>query len=86
MRDFLDAILDFIGSESLNDEEFATIELETQEYTLACYEALKSVLDSRESVSDQTERLKDYFQAAGVTVEAAAYTPQSNILIGGALS
>jgi hypothetical protein len=90
LRDFLDAILSFIGSESLDDEEFDGIDLpEPPEYTEASYLALKQVLNDRESVSVQAERLKLYFLARGVDLgdseSIPANPPQSNILIGGEL-
>lgn len=90
MRDFLDAILEFIESESLTDEEFDGIELpEPPAYTTATYLALKDVINNREGVSGQAKRLKLYFIAKGVDLEDAgakpSIPPQSNILIGGAL-
>jgi hypothetical protein len=90
LRDFLDAILAFIGSESLSDEEFEGIDLPSPPaYTTATYLALKDVINNREGVSGQAKRLKLYFIAKGVDLEAAAGTPsippKSNILVGGAL-
>lgn len=84
MRDFLDAILAFIQSESLTDDEFETIELEDQTYTLATYEALKTVLQSRENISGQGKRLKLYFISRGVDLDSAgAVKPaKSEIYIG----
>lgn len=84
MRAFLDAILEFIGSESLTDEEFDTTDLpEPPAYSTLTYLALKEVLESRESVSTQGERLKFYFKAKGVDVgDEPATTPKSNIYIG----
>lgn len=88
MRDFLDAILDFIGSESLTDEEFESLseDLE-QDYTKEVYLALKGVLEARESVSGQPKKLKLYFVAKGVDISdaGAAVTPKSNIFIGSKL-
>ncbi len=87
MRDFLDAILEFIGSESLTDEEFDAIELEDEEYTTEVYEALKLVLEGRENVSGQAKRLKLYFVAKGVSLDGTTANPlpSSNIFIGGSL-
>jgi hypothetical protein len=88
MRDFLDAILEFIGSESLTDSEFESITLTGDPaYTKETYEALRTVLEARENVSGQTQRLKLYFQAKGVDMSAtsALPTPNSNIFIGSAL-
>lgn len=88
MRDFLDAILDFIGSESLTDAEFATIDPALlPDYTKEVYEALKLVLEGRDSVSGQGKKLKLYFIAKGVDLTGASPThrPASNILFGGVL-
>jgi hypothetical protein len=84
MRDFLDGILGFIGSVSLSDEEFDSIDLESQTYSSETYEALLAVVNARESVSTASARLKSYFEARGVTISDAVEA-QSNILIGGAL-
>lgn len=88
MRDFLDAILAFIESESLTDDEFETITLEEQTYTKETYEALKAVLQSREEVSGQGKKLKLYFIARGVDLsEAGAVKPAaSQIFIGDDIS
>lgn len=86
MRDFLDAILAFIESESLTDEEFGTITLDEPEYTKEVYEALKAVLLSRESVSGQGKRLKLYFIAKGVDLNDSDTRPAaSQIFIGSEL-
>lgn len=87
MREFLDSILTFIQSESLTDEEFETIELEDESYTVETYLALRTILEAREGVSDQVERLRTYFMARGVDVNATPEvpTPVSNIFIGSPL-
>ncbi len=87
MRDFLNAILNFIGSESLTDDEFDSVESETAVYSKANYLELKSIVDARESVSGQGKRLKLYFIARGVDVSETGSVPpaKSNILIGIAL-
>lgn len=82
MRDFLDAILAFVGSESLTDEEFDGIDLEEEEYTQETYDALKAVLESREGVSSQLTRLAHYFEAKGVDVDDSEATPASEIFFG----
>lgn len=87
MRDFLNAILAFIGSESLTDEEFATIEAQGTfvVYSKATYDVLKATIEAREAVSGQAKKLKLYFIARGVDISEGsnkAHTPRSNILIG----
>lgn len=83
MRDFFNAILEFIGADSLTDDEFESIDTEiSAEYTKDAYDALRTVLEARESVSDYVLRLSGYFVGRGVDV-SDSYTPKSNILIGG---
>lgn len=84
MRDFLDAILAFIESETLTDEEFETIELTEEVYTLETYEALKTILTARESVSGQLKRLKLYFIARGVDLSSGSAKPASSQIFIGA--
>lgn len=87
MREFLNAILAFIGSESLTNDEFASLPsgLE-QSYNLAVYEALRSLLTDRESISEQLSRLKAYFVARGLDLaDTPARVPVSEIFIGAAL-
>ena len=88
LREFLDDILDFIGSESLTDEEFETVDSELpEEYAKDTYLSLKTVLESREGISGQAKKLKLYFIAKGVDLSdaGAAKTPKSNIFIGSKL-
>lgn len=89
LRQFLDAILQAINSESLTDEEFESIDLPASplEYNKATYEALKTVLETREEVSGQRKRLKLYFLSRGADLDGASatYIPKSNILYGGAI-
>lgn len=86
MRAFLNAILSFIGSESLTDVEFDALTVTVQEYSLANYEALKLVLEAREGVSGQLQRLKDYFTAKGVDITAGARAAASQIFVGASLA
>lgn len=80
---FIDAILAFIGSESLTDGEFATFTINAEEYTKALYEEIKAVLLERESISGQLKKLKSFFLAKGVDLNAPAILANSQILIGG---
>jgi hypothetical protein len=85
MRDFLDSILLFIGSASLSDNEFESIELEEPvTYTKETYEALKVILENREGVSGQQEKLRLFFLSKGIDLSESpkAYIPNSNIFIG----
>ncbi len=87
MRAFLDAIFEFINAESLTDDEFESIDLDTQEYSKETYLALRTILEGREEVSNQVKRLKLYFIAKGVDLNTTPGipTPKSNIYIGDAL-
>jgi hypothetical protein len=87
MRDFLDAILMFINAETLTDVEFGTVTISVQNYSIATYNQLKTILESREMVSDELKKLANYFRAKGTSISSssASHTPRSNILIGKAL-
>lgn len=85
MRDFLDEILAFIGSESLTDEEFELLPDGTvQTYNEYVYKYLRSILQGREAVSSQLNKLKSFFVIKGVSVveSTAAKDPVSQILVG----
>lgn len=85
MRDFLNAILAFIGSESLTDEEWALVEVEVQEYSQEVYDELKGVLESREAVSSQLDKLTAYFKARGLEASDTDHIPTSQIFVGSPL-
>ena len=69
-------------SASLSDDEFATITIEDQVYTLETYNALLAILDARELVSGTRDRLRYYFLARDVDVSESS-PGKSNILLGG---
>jgi hypothetical protein len=85
MRDFLNGILTFIGSTSLTDEEFDTVQSTSTVYNQSTYDDLALILQSRESVSTYQDRLISFYKAKGLDVTAAS-TAKSNILIGSVLS
>lgn len=84
MREALNEILSFIGAESLTDQEFDSIELESMDDQQAVYEALFAVVVAREAVSTIKDQLKYYFLAKGVSIEEQA-SGTSNIFIGARL-
>lgn len=84
MRDFINAILAFIGAASLSDDEFNGLTIESADYDQATYEAVLAVLVARESVSEITDRLANYFKAKGVSITTGE-TGKSNIYVGGVL-
>lgn len=87
MRDWLNAILIFIGTSTLTDGEYAGIDtslLTLSTYNQAAYDALAAVLDSREAVSTLQDRLVAFFEAKGVSVSAAD-TAKSEIYLGSVL-
>lgn len=84
MRDFLDAILAFIGADSLTDIEFATVTSSTLEYSQTVYDELSAILQSRELVTSTHDRLGYYFKARGVDISEAS-TAKSNIFMGAEL-
>lgn len=84
MRAILDAILAFIGAESLTDSEFDSIDLEDASNDVDNYNALLAILDLRESVSSMQDRLRYYYLAKGVSVSEVS-SGKSNILVGAEL-
>jgi hypothetical protein len=88
MRSILNAILAFIGAESLTDEEFEFCEgeIEDEDNSSDVYYALISVLEERESVTDMSARLRYYYLAKGIRfgsdVEALEAGAKSNIFVG----
>ena len=84
MRAFLNAILAFIGSVSLTDDEFDSLpEGLTQTYSKEVYEALKTIVQAREGVSGQLKKLKAYFLAKGVDLSSTpSRDPNSQIFLG----
>lgn len=87
MRDWLNAIFSFIGTSSLTDVEYASIDtslLTLQTYNQAAYDALAAVLNSRESASTMQKRLIAFFGAKGLEV-ASLDTAKSNIYLGSVL-
>lgn len=84
MRDFIDAILAFIGASSLTDDEFNSLTITEYGLDSETYEAILAVIDARETVSNTRDRLTYYFQAAGVEVVAPS-AGQSNIYMGSVL-
>ena len=87
MRVFLDDILAFINAESLTDDEFDSIpDTLVESYNEYVYQALRSTLQGRESVSLQLKKLKGLFIAKGVFItESSTPTPVSHILVGSVL-
>jgi hypothetical protein len=87
LRDFLDAILAFIGATSLTDGEYSSIDqtaMAVSNYNLYCYIQLSNVLISREAISTTTDRLRWFFMSKGVAVPVAD-KGKSNIYIGDCL-
>jgi hypothetical protein len=84
MRDDLNAILSFIGSESLTDDEFDSIDLDGMGDRVAVYQVLLLILESREAVSDTTTRLQNYFLAEGTSISGPPES-DSNIFVGSSL-
>jgi hypothetical protein len=85
MREYLNGILEFIGAESLTDEEFSSITLDDQDNPYDVYEVLFDLLESREAVSDMIVRLQSYYTAQGIQVGEASHTPTSDIFVGSPL-
>jgi hypothetical protein len=86
-REFLDSILDFIGTESLSDLEFDLVDPESSEdYSPETYALLKDILELRSSSDDILIKLGWFFKSKGVDVLSNTGTPKSNIFIGAPLA
>ena len=85
MRAYINAILAFIGSASLNDEEWEMITLTVPELSKALYDEMIIVLASREMVSTEETKLAAYFTAKGVDIGAEPSQSDSNIFLGAPL-
>ena len=87
MRAYLDSILAFINSESLVDSEYETIDSGLEPfYSIEVYQTLKTILEVRESVSSQLEKLKSFFVLKGLDLDSIpANSPTSNLFIGARL-
>lgn len=86
MRDFIDAILAFIGTSSLTDVEFDDLTIVSYGYDQETYEAIDAVLQARDGVSTFRDRLTEYFEAKGVEISTPQPTAKSHIFVGGDLS
>ena len=84
MREYLDAILSFIGSASLSEEEWEAVTLPGSPTDLQVYNALLGVLNARDMVSTQQDRLFFYFKAKGAQVPEPVLN-KSNIFVGAVL-
>ena len=85
MREWLNAILTFIGATSLTDEEYNSINflnIENGVYNQAAYDELAKVLEARESMSTMQERLAGFFRAKGLTELTPLDVAKSEILVG----
>lgn len=85
MRDWLNAILIFIGAPSLTDAEYNSIDflpLEVSVYNQPAYDELSKVLAEREDVSTMQSRLAGFFRAKGLDTLTPADTAKSQILVG----
>jgi hypothetical protein len=72
---------------SLTDEEFESegiSALEHQEYSVENYTALLAVLDARDAVSGDRDRLGYFFRAKGTEITTAS-AARSNIYLGDGL-
>ena len=88
MRDFLNAIMAWIGQTSLTDLEYGTVDqdgLTVSVYNQALYAQLSLVLDTRDAVSSAQERLVAFFNSKGVEVTEVVSAGKSQIYLGDAL-
>lgn len=87
LRQWLNAILSFIGTTSLTDVEYSAMNvlpLENGTYNQAAYDELSKVLATRELVSTMQNRLIGFFNAKGLGVTPADVA-KSEIFLGAEL-
>lgn len=85
MREWLNAILAFIGATSLTDIEYSSMNLlnvSINVYNQAAYDELAKVLAGRELVSDMQNRLIGFFRAKGLDTVQPLDVAKSEIFIG----
>lgn len=89
VREVLNAILVFINTPTLSDDEWSTLEsqVEIDSEATVVYEALLGILNSRETVSGAQDRLAYYFLAKGVEIprDVTGTGGKSNIYLGDVL-
>ena len=86
MRDFVNFILNFIGSTSLTTEEFEGLDLPTWGNDIDTFNQIKMLLIERDETTEIMERLEFYFKGRGVDVgDPVVEVAKSNIFIGSAL-
>lgn len=87
MRDWLNAILVYIGSATMTDLEYNSLNfltLDVNVYSQSAYDQLSSILLAREAVSTMQRRLFGLFLAKGADIREANVA-KTNILLGSAL-
>ncbi len=85
LRDFIDAILAFIGASSLTDDEYTSINqtgLSISLYNKALYTAMSTVLIGREAVSSTQDRLRYFFLSKGISDIGEVSKGKTNVYIG----
>ncbi len=83
-RGILNAILVFIGTERLTDDEWSSLSIDEDSTAQDSYAALLGVLESRDAVSTLTDQLSYYFQAKGLALSVVEPTPDlsSDFIVG----
>lgn len=84
-REKLAILFNAISVSTLTDEEFESLEIDSLVFDSDTYAALLAVLDARESVSNDRDRLRYYFLARSADLVEAASVAKTEIFIGGAL-
>lgn len=87
MRDWFNRVFIFIGTTTLTDEEWASVnvvDVVTDQYDQAAYDQMAAVLLAREAVSTMQSRLVGVFTAKGATLTEIPQA-KTNIYIGNVL-
>ena len=85
MREDLDNILSMIAEPSLTNTEFFALTINVAGWNIETFNALLSVLTSRESVTLKRKELASLFRTMGVDLPADAVKGASNIFVGAVL-
>lgn len=87
MRDWFNGIFGFIGTTSITDVEYDSInfsDITNGVYNQSAYDELSAVLLAREAVSDLINRLTGVFRAKGADITQID-TAKTNIFLGDVL-
>jgi len=81
VRNSMSLILIAVGSSALTDEEWDGLAFTGEALTVEGYDALVSILESRENVSNSLQRLEYYYLSRGIDISGAADTESTDSVL-----